>query len=700
MSFLNPAFLYGLGAAILPLLIHLFNRRRATTVQFSNVALLRQLQQDRMRRVRIRQVLLLILRTLVVLALVLGFARPVLREPTGSPFGARLRTSAALALDQSYGMGYRTPTGRLFDRAKTRVDGALSLFDERDNVELIPFSDHPRSFNPTSPGDLREQLISLEVTNRIPRIGNLLKRIVEFLSASKEHQKEVFLFTNLARVGWSGLGDSLASFKDVAVYVVPERPGAVENLAVTRLSASNQIVMIGSPIAIDIEISNTGEVPKRDIPVRFWFDGKRVGQTVIDLKAGERKGIVFQVSPDRSGKTVGFAEAGDDPLPVDNTRYVVVDVPDKIEAILIGGSGKDTYYLQRAFSLGEDPRLVKAKSTTQDRLLATDIVQSELIVFSDVTRPSPGQIALVRDRVRRGGGALIFLGGKIDLNYYNERVLPHLLPIKLVALRRTRGTGRAYRSLGEMKRGHPLFRELLPKAFQAPRFFASFDVARAKIDRVQTIASYGDGGAAMLEARLGKGRVILFTSAVDLEWSDLPLRGLFVPLLHRIAQYAVAHPPMFEAYPVGQTAERPVLNDGATADIISPDGLSQVVRAEGSEKGPVFRIGPLELPGVWEVRSEDRVSDNFASAIDAETGSDLSPISHDRLRRIFGKGRLHIVEPDESLPVLVKKKSSGQELRGVFLGAALALMIAEVFIGRRSASRDDRKRMEGMADRT
>ena len=65
LSFANPGMLYGLFAALLPLAIHLLNRRRTTTVPFSNVALLQVLQHDRMRRVKLKQILLLILRGLV-----------------------------------------------------------------------------------------------------------------------------------------------------------------------------------------------------------------------------------------------------------------------------------------------------------------------------------------------------------------------------------------------------------------------------------------------------------------------------------------------------------------------------------------------------------------------------------------------------------------------------------------------------------
>lgn len=692
MTFLNPAYLYGLGAALLPLLIHLLNRRRAVTVPFSNVALLRQLQQDRMRRVKLRQIVLLILRTLILLLIALAFARPALRG--SAPGGAHVRTAAALLLDQSYGMGYRTPTGRLFDRARSRAEEALRLFDGRDRLCLIPFSDRPLSGEgPAASGAsvLREQLAETEVTHRAPRVSEALKAAGQRLTASGEAHREVYLFSNLARPGWEGVADSLAAFEGATVYAVLERPGRVENLAVTRLSASNQIVAVGAPVAFEVEVLNAGETPEREAPVRFAFGGRRVEQTVISLQAGERKRLLFHATPEASGRTEGVVEAGDDPLPADNLRHVVVDVPGRIEVLLVGETAEDAYYVERAFAASAG--LVAVRSVTRDRLSDADVTRSDLIVLCDVARLSPGQTAAVRDRVRRGGGVLIFLGNRVDVTSYNQRILPDLLPMRLAALRGAPGKPSAYRGLGAVQRDHPLFRNLLPERFDPPRFYASYDVEYP--ETVRALARYGDGGAALCEGRLGAGRVLLLTSAVDLRWTDLPLRGIFVPLLHRMAQYAVARTPVFEAYAVGQTAERPVAGGGGTAEVVSPDGSSRTTPPHVSGEDEAYRIGPLETPGIWRVRAGGRETDRFACAVDAARGADLTALDADRLARIFGRARLRVVGPNESLTEVVSKMRYGQELWRPCLALALALMATEMLLGRASASRREAVREGG-----
>ncbi|MGH7731747.1 MAG: BatA domain-containing protein, partial [Candidatus Eiseniibacteriota bacterium] len=79
MSFLNPLFLFGLAAAAVPILIHLFTRKRPREMRFPSLEFLSEVNRSEIRRLRLRQWLLLLLRTLAVAALALAISRPALR---------------------------------------------------------------------------------------------------------------------------------------------------------------------------------------------------------------------------------------------------------------------------------------------------------------------------------------------------------------------------------------------------------------------------------------------------------------------------------------------------------------------------------------------------------------------------------------------------------------------------------------------
>jgi hypothetical protein len=78
-SFLNPLFLYAAIAAVIPLVLHLMQRRRTVRIRFSTVRFLRLAQRRSSSRIRMENFLLWLLRTLLMLALALAFAIPVIR---------------------------------------------------------------------------------------------------------------------------------------------------------------------------------------------------------------------------------------------------------------------------------------------------------------------------------------------------------------------------------------------------------------------------------------------------------------------------------------------------------------------------------------------------------------------------------------------------------------------------------------------
>ena len=139
LSFLNPWFLFGLAAGILPVLIHRLTKRDALTRKFSAVRLLLRSQQMMARPQRLKHLLLLALRVLAVLSLVLLMARPVLTRPG---FLAKAgETVKVILLDNSLSMGYQEDRGERFDLARR---AAKEIIEETGGRTLVI---------PTSPGE-------------------------------------------------------------------------------------------------------------------------------------------------------------------------------------------------------------------------------------------------------------------------------------------------------------------------------------------------------------------------------------------------------------------------------------------------------------------------------------------------------------------------------------------------------------------
>ena len=143
MNLLNPAFLFALAAAALPLLIHLFSRRRVPEFPFSSLRFLRRSDRRSMRRVSLRRLLLLALRTAAIVIVVLAFARPVVRGRLAALIPADMPRLVVVLLDRSYSMGVRESGGTVFDRAREAVFEILEGLDARDEAVVVLFDEAP-----------------------------------------------------------------------------------------------------------------------------------------------------------------------------------------------------------------------------------------------------------------------------------------------------------------------------------------------------------------------------------------------------------------------------------------------------------------------------------------------------------------------------------------------------------------------------
>ena len=98
MIFLNPAILFGLLAASIPVIIHLFNLRKLKKIEFSTLTFLKELQKNKIRKIKLKQWILLILRVLIVLFVVMAFARPALQSVQIGGTTSTAKTTAVFIL--------------------------------------------------------------------------------------------------------------------------------------------------------------------------------------------------------------------------------------------------------------------------------------------------------------------------------------------------------------------------------------------------------------------------------------------------------------------------------------------------------------------------------------------------------------------------------------------------------------------------
>jgi hypothetical protein len=684
VHFLNPLALLGMVATIIPLAIHLLHRGRSSPLPFSNLRFLRALDQTRMRSLRLRQWLVLLLRTLVVALIILAFSRPSFKESGTGLLGSSVPTAAVILLDRSYSSAYRQPAGRLFDLLRGQATALLSLFSPRDEVTVVPFAARPEQVL-ENPDRLRELIQELAPGEGITDIEAALERAAQLLTSRVDWNREILLLTDLARYNWSDVTPRDADWlPGASVYVSDPADGERANIYIRDLLLDSWMQTAGRKHTIHVVFGNSSSRPATATSADLYVNGERIQRREFDLPAGDFLQTDFTFTPRGPGPLSGYVEIEDDGLVLDNRRYFTLYVPESLQVLLVGAERGDTYYARRALTAGSsiDP-VLDVRQALMEELSPEILAGTNVVALCNLVRLSPERTRLLHDYAADGGGIIIFPSPRVDLSYLNRHLLPALVPATVKGRRGVPGSdGSQYQRLDPSRPYHLLFDGLLSSDSELPRFWASFEIL-PKPD-LKTLAFFDDGHPALVEGRVAAGRVLLFAGPLDLTWNDLPRRGIFVPLLHRLSRYLSLPPDQGLSYLVGQTAQRQLpspLSAGARVQAESPSGRKFHLEAELSSGRTLWKVPILSESGLWRLLSEGEVVDRFPVNVDTRE-SDLGPIPVAELARIFGSDRLRLIRPDDDLREAVLRNRYGRELWRECLILAVCLLLWELWLSR------------------
>ena len=150
MSFLAPLFFLALAGLAIPVLLHLTQREKKQIVHFPSLMFVRRIPYQSVRRRKIHNWLLLMVRLAALALIVLAFARPLIQRDSAAPIGAGSREVVVL-LDNSYSMGFGDHWTRAMAAARAEFDklnasdrGSLVLFSSGADIQLRSTSERDR----------------------------------------------------------------------------------------------------------------------------------------------------------------------------------------------------------------------------------------------------------------------------------------------------------------------------------------------------------------------------------------------------------------------------------------------------------------------------------------------------------------------------------------------------------------------------
>ena len=137
MTVLSPFILWFLTAISIPVIIHFLSRLRIKKVDFSTVRFIKTLERSTMRKTKIRQLILMLLRIGVIAAFVFMMARPVTEGFIPGWIAAELDSRLVLVIDNSASMNVKTDTGTFLERSISGASSIIGYFGEQTTVDIV-----------------------------------------------------------------------------------------------------------------------------------------------------------------------------------------------------------------------------------------------------------------------------------------------------------------------------------------------------------------------------------------------------------------------------------------------------------------------------------------------------------------------------------------------------------------------------------
>ena len=722
MTFLNALMLLGLVAVAVPVVIHLFHRQRVSTVDFSSVIFIRDHHLQRSRALRLRELLLLLLRTLIILLLVLAFSRPVVEGLAGWLIGSSLkqRTVFAIVLDDSYSMEAGRYGVTPFAAAKAEAGRIIDTMGEGDEGLIVLSAAPPDALPPgptTRMETLRELLADVEASERSGDMAGALDLARQRLARIVAADKRIYLLSDLQQSDWRNMAESASvapsqpSQPAPQLYLYAYEAGSVENASIDAVSVSEGLLIRDQPERFVATVTNRNSAAMNAREVSLVINGEKRGSRQVTAEAGGTGTVQFNVLIDRPGRYVGYVELDEDDVAADNRRYFTLSVPDAFGVTAVGRT-ESRYFIEQVLKpSGGLVTPVDLRTASAD-VLNSDLYDAGVLIVDGGVELTPARLSSLERYVSSGGGVLMFLGGGLDQAQYGNRFFSDVFGCSIRGRRGAPDEKQNFLRMDQVDYEHPVFRfagrstgALSTGALStgAARFYASFAVDAGQ--GAQVIARFADGTPAILEGRSGSGRALLVATDVNTGWSDLALRSVFVPFMHRSVRYL--HPSVTVAeggYLAGKPVALPLIRFPGNDDLYleSPSGRSEAVKSRVGRSGITVEVPDTKEPGVYILRDGGLVAQAFAVNPDTRE-SDLERLTPAQASGLLGGdahggARVVLMNPADSAGVPPGGTFSAagryEIWKSLILLVVLLLLVEYWFSGSRARAGSDVARMQ------
>lgn len=668
MNFLYPGFLFALISVAIPIIIHLFNFRKFKKVYFSNVQLLKEVEQQNSSKERIKNLLILFSRILALIFLVLAFAQPYIPENKAKTTTAS--NIASIYIDNSYSMEAINKDGSLLDEAKRRAKELVKSFGINDRFQLLTNDfegKHQRLLN--AEGFLKAlDEVKISAVNR--NLQQIVNRQGNMLTGTEN--KYSFLISDFQKN--ISASEKLETKTDIQYSFLKLNATTLPNVAVDSVWVLSPNHQPGANERLVVQLKNYSEEEAKNIPLKLSINNQQKGLGAVSIRAEKVIRDTLNFSGLKAGWQKGIISIKDFPVTFDDTLSFSFKVDESFPVLSINGPSAGNYIK----ALFATDNYYKLTENPENNVNYTGFANYGLIVLNGLKNPSSGLAQQLKTYLNAGGSVVLFPDLDVDIQTYNT----FLGALSLPAIQSLNTTAT---KVDKIELQHPVFKtvfEEIPKNLELPsvnRYFSFVETASANKENILSLP-----GDKLFFAKYGVGNGAVYLSASGLNAADgnLARHSVFVPLMYRLALSGGTETPLY--YNLG--------NDNALASKKITLGKNQSLRitANNFEATPEMRqadgktliyvADQIKTAGFYNLNLADSVLAVY-SFNNGRSESDMHYLSKANLDQLAGKSNVKIFDTDkDAVKLIAGTNKIGQTLWKLCLILSLVFIAAEILL--------------------
>lgn len=595
ITFLNPGLLFALSLISLPILIHLFNLRKVRKVEFSTLMFLKEIQKSKLKKIKLKQWILLLLRILFIIFLVLSFSNPVFE---GYSSGAGMLKQVVIVIDDSFSMDSRDASESSLDLAKKSAKEILSLYGEKDRVYVIPSSFIARKDTGYVSGN------SDETVKFIDRLSTSYKSIsyaevMEYASAlfseNKNYVNEIFIVSDFQKSNFLNPLPEVTQKENNYLYLVDAGKPKSGNISVGKPRVVSTVLQKDKAVKISVEVTNYNDYNVFNKTLGFYLNGEKLEDRVVDIESNKSLLVEFETKKTITGSNAGNVtlsqnEFRDDGIAKDNTAYFDFYIPAKIRVALLTDAPSETRFLKAVFgALNEtDKNYIEIKESSS---LNESALQSDVIFIAGKRNISASDAAVLEKYLANRGGICVFPPRDADTKSYND-FFRRVNSAQIGNLYIVKDTSSASRKYNKIDFEHPVLNGIFKNktlsitseevSVESPKINSEFDIPTG--ENSSALITLKNLKTFLAESKASSGKIILFSVSAGSDMSDFPATPIFAPLVYRIASYLSGNTAEDVSRIVGKL-NIIRLKDAANYGILEPPDKKRITFASATTNG-------------------------------------------------------------------------------------------------------------------